>query len=363
MHENKKDNDIVRKGDSRFPFRRLVVPALFVAALFAVTVFRGRPASDSETVVWTFSGPTMGTAYTVKVVAPDLSEVAKEEIHQAIRHAVDSVDEAMSTFKADSEISRFNSGGVEEFSMSKDLAAVVEVAYRVFEASGGAFDPTVGPLVDAWGFGPDGRMTPPSAGVLEELNAIVGLSNLEINLDRGTLKKSVPGVRIDLSAIAKGFGVDQVVEALLALGYSNAMVEVGGEVRTIGLAADGSPWRIGIERPDAKGRVVAEAVELQGLAMATSGDYRNFYLFEGRRISHTIDPRTGRPIDHDLASVSVVAETCMVADAWATALSVLGPVEGPALAEELGLAVLFITRVEDGFEERTTRTFPNRLGA
>ncbi len=347
-----------RKGDSRFPFRRLIVPALFVVALFAVTIFRDRPASGPESAVWTFSGPTMGTAYAVKVVAVDLDDSAKLAIHTAIRGAVDSVDQAMSTFKPESELSRFNLSGTGEFPMSEDLARVMAAALEVAELSGGALDVTVGPLVDAWGFGPDGWGEPPDDSRLDVLRESVGWRKLVLDEEAQTMRKTTEGLRVDLSSIAKGFAVDKVLVGVMELGFEDAMIEIGGEVRTAGLNERGRPWRIGVERPDEEDRVAGLAVEISGRALATSGDYRNFREVDGNRISHTIDPRTGRPVDHNLASVSVLADTCIEADAWATALNVLGPEEGVAVAEEQGIDALFIVRKDSGFDTIRTGGFP-----
>ncbi len=356
MQDLEESHNTARKGDSRFPFRRLIVPALFVAALFAVTIFRDRPVPGPA--LWTFSGPTMGTSYTVKVVALDLDDSKKLAIHDAIREAVDGVDQAMSTFKPQSELSRFNSSGLDKFSVSADLARVVATALEVAEFSGGALDVTVGPLVDAWGFGPDGWVEMPDETRLDALRESVGWQKLILDQEVRTLQKTTQGLRVDLSAIAKGFAVDKVVLGIVELGFEDVMVEIGGEVRTSGLNESGRPWRIGVERPDEEGRVAGLAIEVSDRALATSGDYRNFREVDGQRISHTIDPRTGRPVDHNLASVSVLADSCVDADAWATALNVLGPVDGVTLAQELGLDALFLVRKNGGFENIPIGNFP-----
>lgn len=355
MQDPEESHNTARKGDSRFPFRRLIIPALFVAALFAVTIFRDRPVPGPA--LWTFSGPTMGTTYSVKVVAVDLDGSAKLAIHEAIRGAVDGVDRSMSTFRPESELSRFNVSGAGDFSVSEDLARVVATALEVAELSGGALDVTVGPLVDAWGFGPAGWGEPPDDSRLDVLRESVGWCKLILDEEARTMRKTTDGLRVDLSAIAKGFAVDQVLVGMVELGFEDAMIEIGGEVRTAGLNEFGRPWRIGVERPDEEDRVVGLAVEISGRALATSGDYRNFREVDGNRISHTIDPRTGRPVDHNLASVSVLADTCIEADAWATALNVLGSEEGVAVAEEQGIDALFIVRKDSGFDTLRTGSF------
>jgi len=304
----------------------------------------------------------MGTAYEIKVVAVDLNDSEKLAIHTAIRGAVDGVDQAMSTFKPQSELSRFNSSGMDNFSASEDFVLVVGTALEVAELSAGALDVTVGPLVDAWGFGPDGWVEVPDNARIDALRERVGWRKLILDQQSQSLRKTIEEVRVDLSAIAKGFAVDKVLEGVVVLGFEDVMVEIGGEVRTAGFNELGRPWRIGIERPDEEGRVAGMAIEISGRALATSGDYRNFREIEGNRISHTIDPRTGRPVDHHLASVSVLAGTCIEADAWATALNVLGPEEGVAVAEELGLDALFIVRIGSGFDTTRTGDFPGPVG-
>jgi len=271
----------------------------------------------------------MGTAFNVKVVTEDMTEVHRERLTRGIREVVDGVDHAMSTYRPDSEIETFNRSGIEPFAASPEMLAVVAEAQRVARLTGGAFDITVGPLVEIWGFGPSGATETPSDEKLQELMGVTGYEQLELDVDGGTLRKAWADCRIDLSAIAKGFAVDLVTAALDREGYSDYMVEVGGEVRTRGRNGAGEAWRIGIERPDARERLVHNAIPLGDLSLATSGDYRNFVVRDGVRVSHTIDPRTGRPISHNLASVSVIHASCMPA--------------------------LFLIRAGDGaFEERHT---------
>jgi thiamine biosynthesis lipoprotein len=334
--------------------RRLIVPGLFVAGLFAVVFFR-QPPTPVEADVWVLNGATMGTTYTVKVVPEGFDEAAKGPLGQQVQGVLDGVDFAMSTYKTDSEIERFNRSGTEAFEASADFVEVVAEAQRVARLTSGAFDITVGPLVDMWGFGPSGAQEVPDDQALEELVALTGYEQVSVDVEARVLRKARSDCRIDLSAIAKGFAVDEVVGLLEAEGFADFMVEVGGEVRCSGRNSAGEVWRIGIERPEVGGRTVQLAIPLANLALATSGDYRNFVIRDGRRISHTIDPRTGYPISHNLASVSVIHASCMTADALATALEVLGPEEGLELANRLHIPALFILRVEEnGFEEVRT---------
>ena len=290
----------------------------------------------------------------VKVEADPTKTVAV-----AVKDAVDGVDARMSTYRPDSELSRFNDSGTEPLEISPELFDVLTEAQRVAEMSAGAFDITIGPLVDAWGFGPEKVLDPPDDATVERLLTEHGYRYLELDAENRTARKATPALRCDLSAIAKGYGVDRVAELLIELDFADFMVEIGGEVRARGVNAEGRVWRIGVERPEAQRTGVWGAVELADAAMATSGDYRNYYERDGVRISHTIDGRTGRPVAHALASVSVIHPSCMTADALATALNVLGPEEGRRLVEREGLAALFLIKKPDGgFEEWESKDWP-----
>jgi thiamine biosynthesis lipoprotein len=343
--------------------KRLIVPALFVAALYAVVILRDRPGASDGSAVTSFTGPTMGTTFTVKLAGEVLDDAAEKRVSRVIAGALDAVDRSMSTWRQDSEIIAFNRAPADEaVPVSELLATVVGRALEVAEVTEGAFDPTVGPLVRAWGFGAEGLSTPPTEDVLAGMRDRIGWRLVTLDPTVPSLAKAGDGVELDLSAIAKGFAVDRVFVVLRDLGYTNVMVEIGGEVRAAGRAPRGGAWRIGIETPGAESGTVSEVVSLTDLAMATSGDYRNYREVDGQRLSHTIDPRLGSPIRHGLASVTVIHESCMEADAWATALNVLGPEEGLALAEAEGLAAFFIIRADDRFVERASSTFGNLAG-
>ena len=286
--------------------------------------------------------------------------LGKSELQSRITSELDGVNEKMSHYREDSELSRFNrSNEIDPFLISSNTFEVFRQAEELSELTHGAFDVTVGPLVNAWGFGPMGL--PERVPTDDEIAAImakVGFDKLELDAEHSTIQKSEPSIVCDLSAIAKGYGVDRVAVALDAEEFRNYMVEVGGEVRTRGLNDLGVPWRIGIEKPTEGGRSIQKVVSLSGLAMATSGDYRNYYEVDGVRISHMIDPRSGRPITHRLASVTVIDNRCVRADGWATALMVLGPEEGYALAKEQDLPVFFLVHDgETGFRELATPAF------
>ena len=343
------------------PLRRLILPGLFVAGLFAIYLFRQGPQTSVSREL-AITGPTMGTTFNVKVVTDDLTEANREHLTRLVREALDGVDEHMSTYRSESEIERFNRGDTQPFAASQDLLEVVAEAQRLARLTGGAFDVTVGPLVDIWGFGPPGAAETPDEETLRELVAVTGFEQLEVDIEGGKLRKAWADCRIDLSAIAKGFAADRVSEGLAQQELPHHMVEVGGEVRARGFNGSGQVWRIGIERPTVVGRSVQLVVPLADLSLATSGDYRNFVERDGVRISHTIDPRTGRPISHNLASVSVIHASCMTADGLATALSVLGPDEGYELAERQDIPAYFLVRVaDDDFEERRTSVWASLI--
>lgn len=310
-----------------------------------------------------FEGAKMGTTWTVRLGEP-LEEEAVAGVRAAIEAELERVDAAMSTWREDSELSTLNRHReTTPFALSADTAAVLAEALRVGDLTGGAFDVTVGPLVEAWGFGAHAAQQPPSEVELRRLRAATGLDKLRLNPGAGTIAKRVPTVEIDLSGIAKGYSVDRVAEAIETLGHERYMVEVGGEVRARGRNPEGGPWRIGIERPDAARRSLQRIVPLEDAALATSGDYRDFRLVDGERLTHILDPRLGRPIHHRLASVTVLHPSCTTADALATGLMVLGPDDALALAERHGLAVLLLVRDgRGGFEERASPAFAPYLG-
>lgn len=300
----------------------------------------------------------MGTRYHVKI-AGCFEKGSAEPLKEEIEEELDRINKWMSTYRPDSEISRFNRfEGLEWFSVSSAFARVVMEALRVSRETDGAFDVTVGPLVNLWSFGPEHRPKKvPDREAIEEARSRVGYQNLEVRDEPAAIRKLRKEIQVDLSAIAKGFGVDRVAGLLDGLGFDNYLVEIGGEVRVRGSKPDGSPWKVGVETPSDDKRRIEEVIELRDLSLATSGDYRNFFLEEGKRYSHTIDPRTGRPTEHRLASVTMVTENCTEADAWATALMVLGPEEGYAFASERNLAVLFLLREDEGFTRRATPAF------
>ena len=303
-------------------------------------------------------GTTMGTTYCIRYRPRD-HFADQNAIHRVIEEELEQINIQMSNYREDSEVSRFNrSESSEWFAVSSETAFVVNLAQEIAKISDGAFDVTVGPVVDLWGFGPSGRHeTIPSDDDIKTAMKYVGYENLLVRLSPPALRKLIPTLQIDLSAIAKGHGADRVSDLLKRHGIENSFVEIGGEIVVSGYRSGSEPWQIGIESPEDFKRSIAIVVGLSDAALATSGDYRNFFIDSDSRFSHTIDPKTGRPVTHSLASNSVVASTAASADAIATCMMVLGKSDGLRLAEENNWAVLFISRSNKGFNS----TYSKRL--
>jgi thiamine biosynthesis lipoprotein len=299
-------------------------------------------------------GRTMGTTYHLTLVTRP--RMAVEEIQTAVDRRLDEVNRQLSTWLEDSEITRFNRlrGVGEEFPISDDFLRVMEVAAEVHALSEGAWDGTVHPLVVLWGFGPVGpALSAPSSERISEALTLVGFGKIEIRPE-GALVKRQRGVTVDLSSIAKGYGVDTVASFLRGEGFTDFLVEIGGEVLAAGHRRDGGPWRVGINRPapGARPDEVYKVVPLGDQALATSGDYRSYVLEDGRRRSHVIDPRTGEPVTNGVVSASVLAPTCTMADGLATAVMVMGPEAGVRLVERLtGVEALILVERRGGFLE------------
>ncbi len=317
-------------------------------------------AAASEEIVLT--GRAMGTTYRVRALA-DSATMTADGLQRETDALLERLTQQMSTYRADSELSRFNrQRETNWFAVSREFAVVVEEAQRISRLTGGAFDVTVDPLVRLWGFGPERRTAVvPSDEAIAKARRRVDYRRLDARLDPPALRKLNPELSVDLSAIAKGYAVDAVAALLVKSGAGHYLVEIGGELAARGHSALSHPWRVGIERPLDTGREIERVVELKDRALATSGDYRNFFSAAGRRYAHIIDPRTGRPAAHNLTSVSVAHDSCMTADALATGLTVLGPDAGFELAVQNNFACLFILRGEGAFTEKRTSAFAELL--
>jgi FAD:protein FMN transferase len=323
---------------------------------------------DPQTGHRHLKGDVMGTRF--KIIyrpAPEredpLGAVIKvETIDRAVVEKIEAIDAMMSTYKPDSELMLFNaSESTDWIDVSPELAETAGLAIRVGSASDAAFDVTIAPLVELWNFGPmpDPSHPSPRSSEIEASQQKMGLKHLEVRLAPPALKKAIPALSVDLSGIAKGYAVDMAGLVFESASVDNYMIEIGGEIRARGERAPGEAWRIGVESPVADTRKVDRVLGLHDASIATSGDYRNYFEVSGRRYSHLLDPRTGRPIAHRLASVSVIHESCAEADAWATALAVLGPEKGYDTAVENNLAALFLIRSDkdNRFEEKATPLF------
>lgn len=302
------------------------------------------------------SGETMGTTYHIRYVSANPRH-EPEKIKERVDAVLEQINSQMSTYDPNSELSRFNQRQTTEpVVVSRSLETVVRRALEIAEETDGLLDVTVGPLVNLWSFGPQQRPeTIPTAEELADAKAATGYRHLTV--ENHQLQKHIPELYVDLSTIAKGYGVDRVARLLEQMEIQNYLVEIGGEMRMKGVKPGNQPWRIAIEKPDNTQRAAQRILEPGNSAIATSGDYRNYFEEDGVRYSHIIDPRTGKPIQHNLVSVTVLAETCMDADAYATALTVMGPEQALAFAENKGLAVLLIVRENGDFKEYTSTAF------
>ena len=310
----------------------------------------------------TIRGLTMGTSYAVELAAP-IDDAVRTRLAELIEVELAAINRAMSTYDPRSELSAFNRRQDLRWTpASRGLLEVLDSASRISTSTQGAFDVTVEPLVDLWGFGPQyGTRRVPNDLDIERVRDSVGYQHVQTDPSAGAIRKRHSRTEVDLSAIAKGYGVDRVAMILDRQGVDDYLVEIGGELRARGTTAAGGPWRVGIERPVEGRHVIGEIVGLENRAIATSGTTQNFFDQDGRHYSHIIDPKTARPVEHPPIAVSVVADTTMEADAWATALVVLGPERGYSLAQARGLATLFVTASGPTFDVRVTDAFRAHL--
>ena len=343
---------MISAADSRF---FVLSRCLLAALLFAVLC----GCEKQQTLQ--FSGSVMGTSYHV-TVPPPYPDFDVQIVEADIADALTAVDELMSTYREDSELSRFNRAPLNQwFPVSAVTAGLVSDALELGRLTGGAFDITVGPVVDLWGFGPADTTAelPASESIANALN-MIGYQAVEVDIESSALRKSAAR-RLDLSAIAKGYAVDAVSDLLSEKDVRNFLVEVGGEVRTRGVNPTGKRWLIGIEQPDRPPGTAVDAIAIGDAAVATSGDYRNYRLIDGRRYSHTIDPVTGMPVDHGLASVTVVETSAARADALATGLLVMGTSRALEFALKQGIAVYLVERRDNGYHTTYSPAFARHI--
>lgn len=332
-------------------FRPVIVAAL--AAALTGCLFQDKVES--------FGGPTMGSTYTVKYVA-GREAADKEQLQRKTESILAEIDRQLSTYRADSDIERFNvlpAGGC--MAMPDGVRELILAGQQLSDESGGALDLTIEPLLNLWGFGPQGRgERVPSAEEIATARQNVGQHHLRVDGEQLCKDRAV---QVDFNSIAAGYAVDQVVAALEASGVDSYLVEITGELKARGRKPDGAPWRIAIEAPRDNERVAQRIVELDGFAVSTSGDYRNYFERDGQRYSHTLDPQTGAPIIHHLAAVTVVDPSTLRADGLSTVLMVMGPERGLAYATERKIAAFFVVREGQEFISRSTEAFDALFGA
>lgn len=295
------------------------------------------------------AGPIMGSRYSVKWAGKQLGK-NQDDADRMVLSELERINLLMSTYDPASELSRFNTSSPGEwFAVDRDVMNTLQVATDVSAASEGALDITIGKLVNLWGFGPEGRMShEPGKAEIDGARALTGHDKLILDPENLQIRKTAD-IYVDLSSTAKGYAVDVIAELLERHGITDYLVDIGGELRMSGTKPDGVGWRIAVETPRPDSREIFQVFSFDKAAIATSGDYRNYFEENGHRFSHTIDPETGRPITHKLVSATVIAERCDFADAWATALTVLGPEAAKTHAEREGLAVMLIVKEGEEF--------------
>jgi len=350
------------KGERQTKTRSALL-ALFLlwGSVFLLSACTDTPESSrSGLKASRLSGATMGTTYNVTLVTPDDQVVDVAAIKQHVDVLLLEINQSMSTYIADSELMRLNREPAGQWvPLSASLFEVLSMSRDISALSAGAFDVTIGPLVDLWGFGSgsEQRDRVPSADELALVKQQFGQRFIEYDSAQRSVLRGI-ALRIDLSAIAKGYGVDRVSELLAEQGFEHHLVEIGGELRLSGHSQRGTPWRIAVESPVAGlSQRAQRAITLSGLGMATSGDYRNYFEVGEQRYSHTIDPRTLKPIAHKLASVTVLSPLAAQADALATAFNVLGVEEALKLANQEAIAAFFLVKTEQGFDEIASDAF------
>lgn len=293
----------------------------------------------------------MGTFWRISLagVAPE----RKASLQKAVQQQLDEDDRQLSTWKNDSVLSRFNQyRGSDPQPVSENMADIVSLSLRIGRKTAGAMDITVGPLVNLWGFGPDKQpLKEPTQAQIDAAKALTGLQHLQViqKAEGAYLQKDLPGLYVDLSTVGEGFATDHLARLMEKEGINSYLVSVGGAVLTRGKNAQGQPWKVAIQKPTDRENAVQAVVDLQGHGISTSGSYRNYYELDGKRISHVIDPTTGRPIQHKLVSATVIATTALEADGWDTGLMVLGEEKAKALALRENLAVYLIEKQGEGF--------------
>lgn len=328
-------------------------PPLFLVAtlLLACSGEKSLPTHELQ-------GNSMGTTYRIAIINP-APDIAFDALASQLQDQLDHIENVASTYRDSSDVGKFNlDGSTDWIPVSGELCAMVSTAAAIGQQTSGAFDITIGSIVNLWGFGPDAdRDAPPQDTEIAVALSSAGLENLEIDCDRSQLRKSDGRMKIDLSGWAKGYAVDQLSELLDASGLDNYLVEIGGELKVRGHNAKGRPFAIAIENPAAELSDDYTIISISNTGVATSGDYRNYFEYEGTRYAHTLDPATGRPVLHSLSAVTVIHPSTATADGLATALLVLGPDDGLRFANAEGIAALLAVSTPSGLQYLTSSAF------
>lgn len=337
------------------PFPQKALTTLFFISL---VILQACESSSTQREAFTLRGETMGTSYSVKIVLSQ-NKTILDTLSNEIETTLESINNSLSDWKSDSEISRFNQNTSTQFqAISNHFYQVMHEAMIINKQSLGQFDVTLSPLINLWGFGPQTNASQPTPSIINEiLNKVDQSALLTLKDNPPSLKKQQADVSLNLSSIAKGYAIDQIAAVLRQHHIQNYIVEIGGDLVTNGMNLNEQAWRIAIEKPNDLGQSVQAIIPLHSQAIATSGDYRNFYRQDNKRLSHILNPKTGYPITHNLASVTVIESSAMRADGLATALMVMGEKEGLILANKLDIAVYFITRHDLSYKTSKSNAF------
>ncbi|WP_371972930.1 FAD:protein FMN transferase ApbE [Lelliottia nimipressuralis] len=341
-------------------WRAGILASFFLLAACDSSTPSVKPAAPAATVL---EGKTMGTFWRVSIMNVDARRA--DELRAKIQSQLDADDQLLSTYKNDSALMRFNlSNSTSLWPVSEAMADIVTEALHIGYKTNGAMDITVGPLVNLWGFGPTKQPEKiPDQAQIDDARARTGLQHLTVINQYGQqyLQKDIPDLFVDLSTVGEGYAADHLAALMTQEGISRYLVSVGGALVSRGLNASDQPWRVAIQKPTDTQNAVQAVVDINGHGISTSGSYRNYYELDGKRLSHVIDPQTGRPIEHNLVSVTVIAPTALEADTWDTGLMVLGPEKAKEVVRQEGLAVYMITREGETFKTWMSPQFQSFL--
>ncbi len=309
------------------------------------------PKTNNDNLKSLLYGKTMGTSYNIAIIHSSKLNIDNKSLQQKIDNLLLKLNQQVSTYIKKSQISQFNENKNTEWqTIDYDFFSILEAAQNISKVSNGSYDATISPLIELWGFGVKEQNKPPTKIQIDSVKSKVGYKFLELEPTKNAIKKIIPEMRIDLSSIAKGYAVDLISHFLTEQGLTNHLIEIGGELKANGLNQENKKWRIAVEQPNLSVSITQNGIEISNLAVATSGDYRNFFIEDGIRRSHIINPKTGYPIKHNLASVTVLHESATMADGYATAILVLGEIEGKRFIKENNIDALMVIRKNDKYK-------------